>query len=58
MTENTTTTTTEPTPVDALERVTICTDGGVGGRGSTTVVYLTSKDARELAEAALDRRRA
>lgn len=44
--------------IDDLHRVTICTDGGVGGRGSTTVVYLTPDDARELIKVAMDKRRA
>jgi hypothetical protein len=44
--------------IDDLERVTIVTDGGVGGRGSTVVVYLTPKDSKELREAAMERRRA
>lgn len=48
---------TTPT-IDDLERVTISTDGGVGGRGRTTVVYLTHEEAERLLDEAMARRRA
>ncbi len=43
-------------PYDRLERVTIASDGGKGGRGSTNVHYLTPEDAAWLREEAMKRR--
>lgn len=44
--------------IDQLHRVTLCTDGGIGGRGSTTVAYLTPQAAAEVTDLILAKRRA
>ena len=43
--------------LDTLERVTVTTDGGVGKRGRSIVVYMTPEDAAEFIEDARRRRR-
>lgn len=47
---------TEPEPYATLERVTLATDGGMGGRGTTRIVYLTPEKRAELWAWALDNR--
>lgn len=43
--------------LDDLERVTIATDGGVGGRGQTAVGYLLPEDAAVIVAELLKRRK-